>query len=71
MGETPEAARTYIVLVRKYIVPGMNRVTTNGGRNIDLDNMTDEDAMFCAEQFRGWEIEAAQRSSRSNKRKPS
>lgn len=62
-----EDARTYISLVRKFIVPGMHKVYTSDKREIDLDNLSDADALFCAKEFRGWEVEAARRGAKDRK----
>jgi hypothetical protein len=54
-------ARAYIRYFRSYVLPGCDRVYTNDKRRIMLDDMSDEDALFVAEQFATMEVEAAQR----------
>lgn len=56
---TPEEARSYIAIFRKHTISGTDTVYTNAGQ-INLDSMTDEEALFVAKEFRRMEIEAAQ-----------
>lgn len=55
---TPKKAREYIENFVKYIIPNIVHVDTPSKR-IYLNNMTDEEAIFVAEEFTRMEIEAA------------
>jgi hypothetical protein len=61
---TPDEARAYIAVFRKHTVPGTDYVHTSSGRDIRLDDMTDEDALFVAKGFQFMEAEAAKRNNR-------
>lgn len=65
---TPEEARAYITIFRTHTVPGTSYVNTSAGRRIELDDMTDDDALFVAEGFQDIERWAAQ--SGPHRRRP-
>lgn len=54
-------AREYIAIFREHTLPGAQWVDTNE-RRIQLDNMSDADALFVAREFQRMEAEAARRS---------
>jgi hypothetical protein len=58
-GDVAEA-RAYIGLFRRHIMPGTKWVETDE-RRIRLDDMTDDDALFVAGEFKRMEAEAARR----------
>jgi hypothetical protein len=60
---TPEQARAYIALFRKYTLPGVTYVDT-GTRKIQLDQMSDDDAVFVAREFQRMEAEAGRNATR-------
>lgn len=60
---TPSEARKYIAVFRKHTVPGTSYVDTSSGRRIELDQMSDDDALFVAAEFQRMEAEAAHRRS--------
>lgn len=62
-----DEARRYIAIFAKHTLPGTTWVDT-ATRRIDLDQMTDEDALFVAREFKRMEIEAARRGA--SRRKP-
>lgn len=62
-----DEARRYIATFAKRTLPGTAWVET-ATRRIDLDQMTDEDALFVAGEFKRMEIEAARRGA--SRRKP-
>lgn len=55
---TPEAARSYIAIFRKHTLPGAQYIDTQS-RRIELDSMTDDEALFVAEEFQRMEAAAA------------
>ena len=57
---SPAEARVYIALFCKYTLPGTTYVQTNL-RRIEIDSMTDDDALFVAAEFREMEAKAAAR----------
>lgn len=61
---TPVEARNYIAVFRKHTIPGTDYVNTSSGRRIQLNDMSDEDAVFIAGEFQRMEIEAADRKSK-------
>lgn len=63
-------AREYIAVFRKHTLPGTTYVETNAG-TIQLDNMTDEEALFVAGEFKRMEIAAANIGERDGKTKAS
>lgn len=64
MADDVVAARAYIALFRKHTVPGTSFVDTSAGRRIELDDMTDDEALFVAKEFQRMEVAAAQRRRR-------
>ena len=65
---TAREARTYIATFRQHTMPGTRYVETDT-RRIELDHMTDADAVFVAREFMRMETEAARRSA--GRRRPS
>ena len=59
-----DEARTYIALFRTHTLPGADHVDTSEGRRIDLDAMTDADALFIAAEFQRMETAAAEGTPR-------
>jgi hypothetical protein len=56
-----ENARAYIRYFRTYVLPGCDHITTNDKRQIWLDDISDEDALFVAREFGIMEAKAAGR----------
>lgn len=69
MAAEVEEARSYIQTFRTYTIPGTDFVKTNL-RTIQLDDMTDDDALFVAHEFRRMEAAAYRRSQRRRHRPP-
>jgi hypothetical protein len=67
MSDEVRNARHYIKTFCTYTLPGTEWVDTKT-RRIQLDNMTDDDALFVASEFQRMEAEVARRSAM--KRKP-
>jgi hypothetical protein len=59
---TPDEARVYVAMFRTHIIPGTAFVHTNKNREICLDDMTDDEALFVAKGFKEMEVEAARKS---------
>lgn len=57
-------ARAYIENFRRYTIPGADYVDTHL-RRIQFDDMSDEDALFVAEELQALEIESAKRGGRT------
>ena len=65
--ETPDEARAYIALFRVHAVGKQVDFVQTNKRRIDLDTMTDADALFVAREFRRMEVAAATRGRRYRK----
>ena len=56
-----DAARKYIADFKHILGKEASYVVTSSGRRIEFATMDDEDAVWVANQLRGFEIEAARR----------
>jgi hypothetical protein len=66
---TPAEARAYIAVFRKHTLSGTEYVDTQH-RRIQLNDMTDDDALFVASEFKRMEIAAAAIGDKDGKANP-